>query len=104
MCFKCCRIILEVFHADVAKVDLDVVMLHKDVATILLDVASSMRDVNIPCNIKQCCGFFPRHQQMDNNFFNIFLMLQMVIIYVTDVYFSLLPMLVFDVVMYQRSI
>ena len=50
---KCFRTILQVFHADVAKVDLDVVMLHKDVATILLDVASSMRDLNVPCNKEQ---------------------------------------------------
>ena len=43
---------LILLHVDVAKVDLDVVLLYL-LQAFYLGVVSSMRDLNVPCNMKQ---------------------------------------------------
>ena len=53
-----------------------------------LDVAPSMRDLNVPCNMKQMLRrvFFSHHQQMANNFFQYFFDVANDGFYVADVF------------------
>ena len=62
---------LQVFHVDVTKVDLDVAYIFYRIAGILSEVASLMIDLNVPCNIKLMLQrvFFTHRQRMANNKF-----------------------------------
>jgi len=78
-CFRCFRPMLPVFHVDVA-------MLHMFYELQVFFIF--MRDLNVPCNMKHILWWvFPHHLGWLITFFNIFWMLQMVIIHVTYVYF-----------------
>ena len=85
---------LHVLHVNIAKADLT---LHCCICckcfiwmleVFNLDVAPSMRDLNVPCNMKQMLRrvFFSHHQQMANNKFSIcFLKSQTLLFYVANV-------------------
>ena len=85
---------LYVLHVNIAKADLT---LHCCICckcfiwmleVFNLDVAPSMRDLNVPCNMKQMLRrvFFLIINKWLTTFFNIFLMLQMMVFYVADVF------------------
>ena len=85
---------LQVFYANIAKVD--VAMLH----VFYLHVTSSMRDLNVLCNMKQMLRriFFLVINRCLTIFFNVanngFI----------DIFFSMLRTLLFDVALDRRSI
>ena len=59
-------------HIDVVKEDLDVVLSYL-LQMFYLDVASSMRNLNVPSNMKQMLQWVFSSSSTDaNNFFNIF--------------------------------
>ena len=59
-------------HIDVVKEDLDVVLSYL-LQVFYLDVASSMRNLNVPSNMKQMLEWIFSSSSTDvNNFFNIF--------------------------------
>ena len=102
---------LSLLHVDVAKVDIDVVLLYL-LQVFYLDVTSVLSgccvfNARFECAMQHktdvAVGFFSRHQQMTNSFFQYFLMSQTVVFYVANV-FILLRTLLFDVALDRWSV
>ena len=87
------------FYVDVAKVDLDIVMLHMfytHVKNILSRccIFNERFEYSMQHETDVAADFFPHHQRMVNNFFSIFLMMQIVIFYITDVFFCVAAIII----------
>ena len=63
-------------------------MFYLDVANVLFSycIFNERFEYSMQHETDVAADFFPHHQRMVNNFFSIFLMMQIVIFYITDVF------------------
>ena len=70
-----------------------------------LDAASSMRDLNVSCNMKHTLWrVFPHHQLMANNFFQHIFWCCKRWLAMLQMFISMFQMLFFNVAMHRRSV